>query len=462
MPRDQGSCQLLPNEILELFVDQVGNLRSPVERRITLQACSLVSIAFRNRAHHHLFSNVEFTQPSYSVPSKLFYRLRKFREVVTSGLGFQMTSLLHHVQSFTLVMDGSVFDAYTTMNNEDLTTIIRMLCKHSTAIHTTTLLGSSMRIFWPYLTRDFREAFKELCRVPSMRTLHLENLCSVPATFLLGTKIKNIRLHLVTIFSPIPGLPAFNCLWDSVGQLQAVDIDHTFPFFIEEIIGSDTMRTRTVSLEKSAEKVNLSSIKLLRYTFHLPDDLQRFTQIALAIHSLEAVSVVFDDTDSSGFRRAIGDQIPLHELPALRTVAIGHKSSINTGIRGPLLKMLDVLKSLSVPRTLECIELSFEIHSHPPWFKLTEFFPETKTWALFDKLLTHETFDSVKRVRLNLRYTTLQAQPWTFDEQFFVQRCHGYLSEVFPLLMGSASKELMADVSVLPLGEELDMLVFTT
>ncbi|PPQ78822.1 hypothetical protein CVT25_010691 [Psilocybe cyanescens] len=460
MPQDQVSCQL-PGEVLELFVDQVASFRNLVERRTTLQACSLVSLAFRNRSHHHLFSNVEFTQPSYSIPSKLFYRLRKFRDIVTSGLDLRMTSLLYHVQSFSLVMDGSVFDAYTTMNNEDLTTVLRMLCKYSKAIHTTTLLGSSMRIFWPYLTRDFREAFKELCRVPSMRTLHLENLCSVPATFLLGTKIRNVRLHLVTIFSPIPGLPAFNCLWDSVGQLHSVDIDHTFPFFIEEIIGSD-IRTRNISLERSSEGVNLSSIKSLKYTLYQPDDFQRFMQIVLEIPSLERVCMIFSDLGSSGFHRVVGAQAPFDELPALRTLAIGHRSSISTGIRSPLLKVLDVLRSASISRTLESIELSFEVHSHPPWLRLTEFFPETKTWALFDKVLTHETFDSVTRVRLNLCYSTLQAQPWTFDEQFFAKRCRSFLAEVFPLLMGSKSKEIVVDVSVLPLGGELDMLVFST
>lgn len=433
-----GSPQF-PPEVLELFVDRIADF---TQDRAALQACSLVSHAFRNRAHHHLFSSIRFTQRSYSIATKLHSELQAFCELATSGLTFTMTTLLFHVQSFALVLNGSVFDAYTTLSNENLTEIMRLLRKHSQVIHSTIILGSAMRIFWPYLSLRFRKAFTELCQVPSMSTLHLQNICSVPATLLSDTNINDVRLHQVTLLNPLASRSPFNFLWN-VSQLHSLDIDHSFPFPTSAIFELDIGNQAQVPFERY--RSSFSNIRRLRYTFYDPDDFQKFHDISLCMPALEEVCVVFSAND---FHRGLRGRFSFNELPSLRALAIHHESLITIGLTSPLFKVLETIKSISVPPTLESIELGFQVHTHPPWMKGGEFFPETQIWSMLDKALAHSTFDKIKTVELNLHYMTLQAQPWTFDERFFDRRCRKFLPEAFPLLTKSKSKELIANISV--------------
>jgi len=358
-----------------------------------------------------------------------------------------MTSLLHYTHSFKLVMDGSVFDAYAILENEDLAKTMRLLCKYSSAIHTVGITGSSIPIFWPDLSREFQEAFRDLIHLPTVTTLCLDNISGVPETILRGTNISHIRFYLVKLFNPTPGLRPFFSL-SQTDKLGDIDIDYTFPFSPDD------------SSSGSPFQPSLSNLRSLKYTFYHPEDFQRFVNIALSLKSLEKINILFSDSTSMFFQ-GLGFDIPFNSLPLLRTLGICHKSPIATGIRSPLLKVLDLLRCINaLPPSLETLVLGFVIRTNPPWLRLSEFFPEPKTWALLDKLLSTERFGRVNTVQMRLQYVTLPGKPWSFDEAIFVERCRSCLEHVFPLLIASerTRKKIELDVAVFPLGRNVDVL----
>ena len=356
-----------------------------------------------------------------------------------------MTGLLYHLRSFKLVMDGSIFEAYAILENEDLVEILRGVQAFSKGIEAFTMQGSSFPIVWPDLTREFRAVFRSLCRSsPNLKTLNLENIVGVPHTLLTRTNIRHIRLHLIEFKKPRMAFVIFREGHLPKGQLESIDIDYTFPFPPSSLIESRLAYEDAMTHYRTI----FSQVKRLRYLIYRSDDLERFIAVAKGLSSsLEVVNLELSNSDN-GFLRALSWEIPLADLPLLRRVIICHKSLISTGTRHPLFKVAAVLRNVSVPLCMETIELSFEVSAYAPWLKATHFFPEPKIWALLDRALTQKRFDAVKGVILRLRYCVSQEQPWTFDEGVFIDRCHDIVKDVFPLLAGSKSKKLELVVSV--------------
>lgn len=355
-----------------------------------------------------------------------------------------MTGLLYHLRSFKLVMDGSIFEAYAILDNEDLVEILRGIQEFSKDIEAFAMQGSSFPIVWPDLTMDFRAVFRSLCRSsPNMTTLNLENIVGVPHTLLMRTNIRHIRLHLIEFKKPRMTFVIFREGHLPKGQLESIDVDYTFPFPPSSLIESRLAYEDAMAHYRTI----FSQVKRLRYLIHRSDDLERFIAVARGLSSsLEIVNLQLSSSDN-GFLRALSWEIPLADLPHLRRVIICHKSLISTDTRHPLIKVATVLRNVSVPLCMEAIELLFEVSAQAPWLKSTHFFPEPKTWALLDTALTQRRFDAVKSVVLRLRYCVSQEQPWTFDEGVFVNRCHDIVKDVFPLLAGSESKKLELVVS---------------
>ncbi|KAF9540042.1 hypothetical protein CPC08DRAFT_480432 [Agrocybe pediades] len=447
---------VLPLEILELILDEIKRSRQYNEKEVqeTLQTCSFVCYAFRSRASRHLFSTLQLIQHPFSSPSKLLTKLWDLRELVHAGHQLGLPSILHYTRSFQLVMDGSLFDAYAILENEDLARIMRILCKYSSVLHTIAIAGSFIPIFWPDLSREFQEAFRDLTRVPTVTTLRLNNISGVPANILHGTNIDHVKFHLVKSFYPMLAHWPFFCVFHT-DQLRGLDIDYTFPIAqpsnVEPVEELDPLFSQVGS--------SFSGVKSLQYTFYHPEDFQRLMNIASSLPSLESVVINYSNSTSSLFE-GLGYDVPFDTLSSLRTLGICHKSDIAVGIRSPLLKVADLLTCIDVPPSLETLILGFVVRTTPPWLRLAEYFPEPKTWGLLDKLLVSERYSSVRSVQLRLQYVTLPGKPWSFDEDVFLRRCRACLQDVFPLVMSCKTKTLEVDVAVFPLGRNVDILDF--
>ncbi|KJA29488.1 hypothetical protein HYPSUDRAFT_61516 [Hypholoma sublateritium FD-334 SS-4] len=440
----QAVRRTIPPEILDAFIDELGRNPAQSDCRCALQQCSFVSRAFRNRAHHYLFSKVEFVQRPYSTPSEILSRLWQFRNIVHRGTRLPMTGLLHHLRSFKLVMDGSIFEAYAILENEDLVEILRAIQVSSKDFEAFAIHGSSFPIVWPDLTTDFRAVFRNLCRtMPNLTTLNLVNIVGVPHTLLMRTNIRDIRFHLIEFKKPRMAFVIFREGHLPKGQLESIDIDYTFPFPPSNLIESRLAYEDAMAHYRTI----FSQVKKLRYLIYRSDDLERFIAVARGLSSsLEVVNLELTNSDN-GFLRALSWEIPLADLPLLRRLIICHKSLISTGTRHPLFKVATVLKNVSVPVCMEAVELLFEVSAQAPWLKAMHFFPEPEIWALLDTALTNRRFDAVRSVVLRLRYCVSQEPPWTFDEGVFIGRCHDLVKDVFPLLAGSKSKKLELVVS---------------
>lgn len=364
-----------------------------------------------------------------------------------------MTGLLYHLRSFTLVMDGSIFEAYAILENDDLVALLCALQAYSKGLESFAMQGSSFPIVWQDLTLDFRAAFKSLCRAaPNLTTLCLENMVGVPHTLLMGTNIAHVRFYLIEFKKPRMAFVIFREGHLPKGQLESIDIDYTFPFPPSSLIESRLAYEDAMAHYRSI----FSHVKRLRYLIYRSDDLERFVAAARGIApSLEVVSLELSNSDN-GFVRTLSWEIPLADLPRLKRVAIRHKSLISTGTRHPLLKVSNILKALSVHDSLDTIELAFEVSAQAPWLKAPHFFPEPRTWALLDADLMNKKFDLVKNVVLRLRYCVLQEQPWSFNEAVFVDRCHETLKFVFPLVSGSKNKtiKMIVCMTTEPTGRE--------
>lgn len=359
-----------------------------------------------------------------------------------------LTSILYHLRALTIITDGSIFEAYAILENEDMLEILRDVRAHSKYIHTFTMQGSSFPIVWPNLTLDFRWALKDICRSSdNMTTLNLENMVGIPHTLFTGTNIKHVRFHLIEFEQPRTSFAVFedDCL--PKGQLESIDIDYTFPSppfnLVETHIAYDDAMANYQSF--------FSSLRKLRFLIHRSDDLQRFVAIAGGISSLEIVDLEISNSDN-GFLRTMSSNLPLNDLPCLRQLIIRHKSLVNITMRHPLFMVATILKSISIPKSLRTIELSFEVSAHPPWTKPIHFFPDHKSWGMLDAALTQERFGSVRDVILSLRYCPLREEPWTFDERFFTERCHKIYKGIFPLLSSSKSKRLVLNITFCPGG----------
>lgn len=437
----------LPAEVLECFIDALSQDRSADARR-AMRTCAFVCRSFRNRAHHHIFSRLEFVQPPYSTVSKILSRLFKFRGLVESGRKLpSLTTPLYHTRSFKLVMDGSLFEAYAILGNEDLVSILDLIQTYSWDIRRVSLKGSSFPIIWPDLTWNFRMAFKQLCRSsPSLTTLRLENMTGVPHTILLGTKIRHVRFHLIEFArSTIGLLPEFRFNHPIEHQLESIDIDYTFPFPENNLLngpGSDVK-----SLEQY--QTMFSGIRRLNYLIYRLDDLERFLFIAQRLApTLDTVDLVLSNSNND-FLRALSWAIPFDTLHNLGRVLLRHESMVAVGIRHPLVKVVAILRNMVITPSLHTMEVAFEVRSDPPWLKTGHFFPDPHNWALLDKVLMQPKFDLVRDVVLHLRYFITQAPPWAFDETVFITRCRGRIQDVFPLLCAS-HKAVHLDICVLP------------
>ncbi|KAF9482419.1 hypothetical protein BDN70DRAFT_875175 [Pholiota conissans] len=438
----------IPPEILELFIDEVGKKSEKLEFWATLQACALVSRVFRNRAHHHLFSSISFVQRPYSTPTRTLTRLWKFRELVHSGMNFAgLTGVLYHLRALALIIDGSIFDAYRILEDGDIAQLLRDVQVHSHSLESLTLQGSSYPIVWTNLTPTFRRALKDLCRSsPSMTTLNLENMVGVPNALLKGTNIRHVRFHYIEFEETQMAFGIFRDDLLNKGQLESIDIDYTFPF------------PQSNSLAKNYDECAMENyqsfftgVKKLRYVLNRSDDLNHFVAVARSISGLETIELELSNLDN-GFLRGTPLHLPLHELPHLHRLIIRHRTLVNIGMRHPLFKVMAILKSITLPKSLHTLELFFDVSARAPWTKPTHFFPDPKSWGMLDASLSQAQFHRVREVVMNLKYCPLLEKPWTFDEGVCSERSYEMFRGVFPLLSNSKSKRLDLNVTFCPGG----------
>ncbi|PPQ69309.1 hypothetical protein CVT24_001675 [Panaeolus cyanescens] len=442
----------VPSEVLELFIDELGNTINERQSWDALRSCMLVCHAFRYRAQRHLFRDIKLVQDAHIQSTKLVSRLWKLRAMMLDCHDVSI-SLVPHVRSFRLVMESSAYDAYGILDNEVLPVILTKLLPQLEEF-AVWIRSFSMAVNWSHLNTEFRDVFMALCRSPNLKTLRLRNMVDLPPTILAGSAVKNICFHILRFDSSTS--PILEGLIPN-GQVESINIDYCFPFpplTDIDIDHPDLQLEDPQDPSLSAYLTALAQVKRLKYIIFSQTDFTRSMRVArnafahLEVLELEIIELVthafFDDAWS----------IPFDKLPNLHTLVLGHKTDIRLGAYAPLTKVAAILQpsvdTMPCP-ALRNIEFNFVVASHAPWIKKVAYFPGEHVWNALDGLLCEESFDGVTSVTLNLEYHIIQERPWAFDSRLFVERCERHCREVFPKIHSSKRKQMWISASCIPL-----------
>ncbi|CAA7259560.1 unnamed protein product [Cyclocybe aegerita] len=367
-----------------------------------------------------------------------------------------MPSVLYHVRSFGLLMNGStMFETYAILGNDCLVDILRSLHARSYGILGLALCiqGPSIPINLLDLATNFRSAFQNLLHSPFLTTLCLQNIFGVPDTLIRWTSLKHLHFHFVELvryrvdYDPLWILPPN-------AQIESLDIDFTFPFPPREVL--ETGGIVQDDMEAVSHFCNsFSGVTDLKYSIYHSSDFRLFCDVVLGLSSsLTTIELELSDTGRV-LNRHIPWPLPFHRLPLLRSLTIRLRSLISIETCGLLRHLSTILKDCSIPPSLQTIDFALELRSQAQWLKLCDFFPQPSLWAVLDNILaTHPQFAAIQSVYFNLQYRTLNEEPWAFDEGVFVARCATLVKELFPLLADSKTK-LGAIVSVLSLPRDI-------
>ncbi|KAF9046767.1 hypothetical protein BJ165DRAFT_1527829 [Panaeolus papilionaceus] len=438
------SAHLVPAELLELFIDELGNTAHDRQSWDALRACLLVCHAFRYRAQRYLFRDIKLVQDAQVQSTKLVSRLWKLKAIMLDCHDATI-SLLPHVKSFRLVMESSAYAAYGILDNEALPIILRVLYPQLEEF-AVWIRSFSMAVNWSHLNNAFRDVFMTLCRSPKLKTLRLRNMVDLPPTILAGSAVKNICFHILRFDSTAS--PILEGLIPN-GQVESINIDFCFPFPTLDLAeAEEDPRDDAFSAYLNA----LAQVKRLKYVIFSQNDFVRSMQVARnAFAHLEVLELEIIELVTHAFYNDAWS-IPFDQLPNLHTLILGHKTDIRIGADDPLTKIAAILQ----PRTMPCpalraIEFKLIVASSAPWIKKSEYFPGEQAWAALDTLLCEEGFDGLDSIKLNLEYHILQERPWKFDSRVFEGRCEKFCEEMFPKIYSSKRKRMWASVNCVPL-----------
>ncbi|KAJ3515631.1 hypothetical protein NLJ89_g1641 [Agrocybe chaxingu] len=114
---------LLPLDIMELIIDELGNYRDNPECLQALLAYSLASRSLTQRFQHHVFSHIVLSMTRESEPAaRLMHRIKALNYITETK-----PSLRVHIRSFQLAIRGSVEIIRQILESPHTISTLRML-----------------------------------------------------------------------------------------------------------------------------------------------------------------------------------------------------------------------------------------------------------------------------------------------------------------------------------------------
>ncbi|KAF9544960.1 hypothetical protein CPC08DRAFT_769965 [Agrocybe pediades] len=181
-----------PQELLDMIIDEACKIPGKEESTRALTSLSLVSRAFRERAHSHLFASITFDGSAQAMEAAQHFLglLEADHDTDTVGLASKITSF-----------------ACTIPDWSDAGPLVMILNKLFIAeggpcsLYLSFLHGCG----WPSLQGDLAQEIFQVCHRPRLATLSIYFLYDIPRNFLRHSFVKRLSMdHVSTSNSQLP------------------------------------------------------------------------------------------------------------------------------------------------------------------------------------------------------------------------------------------------------------------
>ncbi|KAF9474603.1 hypothetical protein BDN70DRAFT_884594 [Pholiota conissans] len=373
---------LLPWELLDSFIDELGSNIFETSSRDALRNCALTCHRFHLRADNYLFNEVIVKASPRTTFVKrpdqaigIGERLQNFLSVLTAN-----DTLAPRVRSFTV--DSSIESHETLYENIHL---LEIICKLSSLYHFGwTNIGVPFK--WSLLSNDIRAAFDNLFVSPSLRSLSFEGVTHMRRLSVVRCdQLEHLRLVNVsdTIFPRPPPPPYPNMRVKSLVNFNSLDMYNA------------------IIHEEAIERPCLSFLRDLHVWMNNENQVRRSrTAMKAASKTLE----LLDIPELSHFRypRLIPGPINIGILTNLRTIKMGCRLTTLDGVIFPR-GICGLLGAPSEPMLVENIHIQLDWIDCRVGSEQARFVDEP-TWGELDEILS----DVFKYPVLKVVYMTLK------------------------------------------------------
>ncbi len=235
--------EILPQELRDLIVDHISQIRNKSERIRALSSIALVSRRFRYWAHKCLFAAVALRGRHGPAVATAFRRLCQLKDLIIADPHSEVTGIASHIRSFTLSLGGRrSYLVPPLVEGDALPFIFQKIyrngdgpCSLSISVFAPT---DDNQLNWMALGHDFRCALLDIVRSARLSTLRLRGFSNLPDDILACSSIdhinfKNISIkHYMQSESAVSNSEPASCgrrSFRNCIQLYSMETDHSFP-----------------------------------------------------------------------------------------------------------------------------------------------------------------------------------------------------------------------------------------
>ncbi|KDR80991.1 hypothetical protein GALMADRAFT_153365 [Galerina marginata CBS 339.88] len=434
----------LPQEIIELIIDELGQHNDDMRSRMSLYNCSLACHYFRSRAIVHIFGTVTIGQGStgdamHRRLTGLHHILEKNPEIgqVIHGLEIEGNSNLFEV-------DPGASKSFWERENATLPLLVKCL----PSIQRFTLGEKYASVSWMALPKNMSAPFEAIIQLPSLRRLEIRNIKHVPINLLPNcpslTEISFtwVECHLYVSDSK----PCSPPLYPSTPVQNQVQSSLPSTSWLESIMASSSPSVVEFLLSLPTEVAIFSRLRRLHIGISQVKDITSAWSVMLAAaQTLEELEI----TSSAADTQNLPDIFDLGLLPSLRH--LGLKCSIDpseSDSRFPTI-LLNWLKLRESPSHLETLTVNIDWEAIPLGDEELLLHP-SQGWALLDELLADRKYVALRGVKLTLEFGFMWWLPSLCLSTLINKRIRPLTDLLFPSIR--TSERNILDIDIKPYG----------
>jgi len=256
-----------PLEILEAFVDELGNSRKAYGSRGShkaLASCLLVSRAFRQRARRYIFAEIAifgaFATGEFD-DARVKRRISLLRNL-TLDVKDTEGSILPLIQDVEITSRNGWTRNNIYPDNQDMIDILTAIDRKSTNFHSLKF-DFHERLVWSSLSSEFRLIALHLIRSPRLTSLYMRAMDHLPSSLL--SRVTASEIHLLGLTCDMSFILRWNEQHDEPDG--GVAPENAFPPL--QYLRTDT--TRVHDLLYDVEKRRVFRCSLEKAVFYLDD-----------------------------------------------------------------------------------------------------------------------------------------------------------------------------------------------